>query len=218
MPDRDRHHWPMGRISRQIERLRRDLDWLNREAEREPVPERAHRSDDELRGEMERLRDEFAAVERRLADFEPRARPDGKGPLRPAVDPRHNVERFAPIAARYVRFTIRATNDGSEPCIDELELYGPDAKAGNLALASGGARATASSVFPNNPKHRIEHINDGRHGNDRSWISREPGRGWVQIELPRAVVVERISDGAGLALVAAFAVVSLICFAAIRLR
>jgi hypothetical protein len=111
------------------------------------------------------------------------------------VHPERNVEHFSPIEARFVRFTVLATTDGIEPCIDELELYGPDAKADNLALASRGARATASSVYLNNPRHRIEHINDGRHGNEHSWISREPGRGWVQIGLPRAAVVERIVWG-----------------------
>jgi cytochrome c553 len=145
--------------------------------------------------ELARLRQELAAVERRLADFEPRVRLDGKGGLRSAVNPRHNVERFAPIQARHVRFTIRATNDASEPCIDELEVYPAGPAPGNVALAAGGAKASASSEYPNNPFHKIVHVNDGKYGNGRSWISRERGRGWVQIELPRVETVERIHWG-----------------------
>ena len=145
--------------------------------------------------ELARLRHELAAVERRLADFEPRARPDGKGPPRPPVSPRHNVERFTPIAARYIRFTVRATNDGTEPCIDELEVYTADPTPRNVALAAGGARVSASSEYPNNPLHKIAHLNDGRYGNGRSWIARERGRGWVQVELPRVETVERIHWG-----------------------
>ena len=45
--------------------------------------------------ELARLRGDLAAVERKLADFEPLARLDGKGPLRLSVNPLHNVERFA---------------------------------------------------------------------------------------------------------------------------
>src|SRR5262249_37933657 len=46
--------------------------------------------------------------------------------LREPVNPRHNVERFAPVTARFVRFTVLATNDGSEPALDELEAWTED--------------------------------------------------------------------------------------------
>ena len=53
----------------------------------------------------------------------------------------------------------------------------------NVALASAGGRATASSTLPGHAIHKLEHINDGRYGNEWSWISNEPRRGWVQIAL-----------------------------------
>src|SRR5262249_50880804 len=81
--------------------------------------------------------------------------------------------------ARFVRFTVMATNDGIQPCIDELEVYTTDRDAGNVALAASGCKATASSEYPNAAIHKIAHLNDGRHGNGRSWISNEPGRGWL---------------------------------------
>src|SRR5439155_168456 len=90
--------------------------------------------------------------------------------LRAPVSARRNVERFAPVAARRVRFTINATTD-IEPCIDELEVYGAGANSTNIALSILGTRASASSVYPNSDIHRLEHINDGNHGNSRSWIS-----------------------------------------------
>jgi hypothetical protein len=150
---------------------------------------------DKRRREIEIAQAERDRIDRLIDEREPVAAPPGATPARPPVQTRRNVERFAPVAARFVRFTVTATTDGTEPCIDELELYGPDAKAGNLALATCGAKATASSVYPNNPLHRIEHVNDGRLGNGRSWISREPGRGWVRIELPKTVTLERIVWG-----------------------
>ena len=114
--------------------------------------------------------------------------------LRPPVNARRNTDRFLPVKARYVRFTILKTNEG-EPCIDELEIYGPGEESPNVALASGGAKAAASGTYPDNPMHRLEHINDGRVGNERSWISNEAGAGWVQIELPETLTIDRVVWG-----------------------
>ncbi|HWG43203.1 MAG TPA: DUF1553 domain-containing protein [Gemmataceae bacterium] len=157
--------------------------------------EMAGPSSEERRHTMETVRAERDRLDREIDALEPPAAAPGSAPSRPPVQPRRNVERFTPIEVRFVRFTVTATIDRSEPCIDELELYGPGAGDGNLALSRHGARATASSVYPNNPLHRIEHVNDGRLGNGRSWISREPGKGWVQIELPAATTIERIVWG-----------------------
>ncbi|RMG39217.1 MAG: DUF1549 domain-containing protein, partial [Planctomycetota bacterium] len=115
-----------------------------------------------------------------------------KRPL-PPVDPRRNEDAFPAVTARYVRFTVFATNRG-EPCLDELEVYGPD-EAGNLALASRGAQASASSLLPGYAIHQIPHLTDGRYGNGHSWISNEPGRGWAQVDLGRPQRIERVVWG-----------------------
>jgi mono/diheme cytochrome c family protein len=107
---------------------------------------------------------------------------------RTAVNASHNVETFAPTSARFVRFTIQATN-ASQPCIDELELFAGDK---NVALAESGAKATCSSALPGYDIHKLEHINDGKYGNSRSWISNEAGVGWVEIELPSVTTIDRI--------------------------
>ena len=115
--------------------------------------------------------------------------------LRPPVMPTGNEERFAPVRAKAVRFTVHATNSGTEPCLDELEIWTHptvDHPAENVALATRRARASSSSDYVGNSKHRLEHINDGQYGNDRSWISGEPGRGWVQVDLAEPVVIDRI--------------------------
>ena len=137
------------------------------------------------------LRDRLGRIDRQLDDLEPVI--DGKTP-RPAAQPGRNVERFAPREAQFVRFRISATNDGTEPCVDELELYGPGDSV-NLALASRGVKLTASSTYPNSDLHRLEHLNDGRVGNGRSWISAEKGKGWVRLELPRAAKIDRVVWG-----------------------
>jgi hypothetical protein len=61
-----------------------------------------------------------------------------------------------------------------------------------VALARLGTRATASSSLPGYPIHKLSHVNDGRYGNGWSWISNEPGRGWVQLEFPEPVVIDRV--------------------------
>ena len=89
---------------------------------------------------------------------------------------------FPAQEAKFIRVVILASS-GGQPCIDELEIYGPDGKQ-NLALASGGAKATASSCLPGYPIHQIAHLNDGLYGNSHSWIAAGEDNEWAQIELP----------------------------------
>jgi len=111
----------------------------------------------------------------------------------PAVDHRRNEDRFEPVQARFVRFTITATTGNSQPCVDELEVYAAGEE--NLALAARGAKATASSLLPGYKIHQVHHLNDGRYGNARSWIGNERGAGWAQIELAGAANVQRVVWG-----------------------
>jgi len=107
--------------------------------------------------------------------------------LRSPVNPKHNIDQFASVEAKFVRFTIERTNSG-QPCIDELEILSGET---NVALASLGSIATSSSSLPGYEIHKLEHVNDGRFGNGRSWISNEVG-GWVQIELAKTTKIQRI--------------------------
>jgi mono/diheme cytochrome c family protein len=117
---------------------------------------------------------------------------DESSKLRPAVLATKNEERFAPVKARLIRFTISATNTGSEPCIDELEIFSSDMPEQNLAL---NAKLSSSGNYAGNPSHKLSHLNDGQYGNGRSWISNQAGKGWVQLELPAAVKIDHIIWG-----------------------
>jgi hypothetical protein len=148
---------------------------------------------------LQALREELKPIERSLREIDSRARAAlrtavGEAPRRPAVNVRQNEDRFAPVSARFIRFTVEATPEQMQPCLDELEVTGESGDV-NLALASGGARATASSVLPGFAIHQVAHLNDGRYGNDHSWISNEPGGGWAMIELPRPERVARVVWG-----------------------
>ncbi|HET6425507.1 MAG TPA: DUF1553 domain-containing protein [Planctomycetaceae bacterium] len=130
------------------------------------------------------------------ADQAPRALPH----LRDPVNARENVERFAPVNARFVRFTTFETinQNEHEPCLDELEVYGPPSPHVNLALSSRGTVATSSGNFGDDragEPHRLRHIHDGQYGNNRSWISNQRGGGWVQLELRQSATIERIVWG-----------------------
>jgi hypothetical protein len=108
----------------------------------------------------------------------------GVKPLpRPGVRASYNVERFPPVMARFVRFNVLATVNGAEPCLDTLEVYGPD---GSTNLIQG-ARTTASSAHPTLGK-----FNGGIYGKGWCWASREPGKGWVQVELQAPAKIDRL--------------------------
>ncbi|MBI3922447.1 MAG: hypothetical protein HY318_13580, partial [Armatimonadetes bacterium] len=94
-----------------------------------------------------------------------------------------NILAFPAQEAKFVRFVIRATSGDVQPCIDELEVYSPD-NPKNLALASNGGKATASSLLEGYVQHAIEHLNDGEYGNAQSWIPATSSEEWAQIQLP----------------------------------
>ena len=98
---------------------------------------------------------------------------------------------FPPLEARFVRVTIHETSGGSQPGIDELEIFGPDGKE-NLALARHGAVPSASSLLPGHRIHQIKHLNDGLYGNDHSWIAATSGREWAQIELSKSAKIASV--------------------------
>jgi hypothetical protein len=117
--------------------------------------------------------------------------------LRDPINPGSNIERFAPRPARFVRFTTFETIDKNkhEPCIDELEVFGPANPSVNVALASTGTKPTSSGNSSNTGKHQLKHVNDGQHSNDRSWISNQLGGGWVQLEFPSTITIDRVIWG-----------------------
>ncbi|HEY6169277.1 MAG TPA: DUF1553 domain-containing protein [Verrucomicrobiae bacterium] len=113
--------------------------------------------------------------------------------LRAPVSHRANEEVFDEVEAKFVRFTITSASS-AEPCIDELEVISASSKPRNVALESAGTKATVSGTYANgnNSKHRREHVNDGRYGNDHSWISSEKGAGWVQLEFAKPERINRV--------------------------
>ncbi|MBI1839370.1 MAG: DUF1553 domain-containing protein [Verrucomicrobia bacterium] len=139
------------------------------------------------------LKKRLSELDQERIELEPLATPAIAGRTnsirRASVNARWNVDRFAPIRARRVRFTIREVAGGGQPCIDELEVF---SGARNVASARAGAKATASSTLPGYAIHKLEHLIDDAYGNDHSWISDEAGGGWAEVEFAEPVVVDHV--------------------------
>lgn len=106
----------------------------------------------------------------------------------PAINGVKNIESFEPIKADYVRFEISETKGSSEPCLDEIEVYSGKE---NVALSSLGVKASSSGDFQH-PLHRLPHINDGFHGNSKSWIAHKASNVWVQLTFPKPTMISKI--------------------------
>ncbi|MEY4567333.1 MAG: hypothetical protein RLY14_2303, partial [Planctomycetota bacterium] len=130
--------------------------------------------------ELKMLETQLLQTDRELKSLRDKAMSmASKSDLRVPVNAKINEESIDSIEASAVRFTIQATNAG-EPCIDELEVYNQEGK--NIALASLGTKPTASGTLPGYEIHKLEHLNDGMTGNERSWIANTSGSGWVQLD------------------------------------
>tara|TARA_B000000557_G_scaffold48398_1_gene36923 strand:+ start:105 stop:2492 length:2388 start_codon:yes stop_codon:yes gene_type:complete len=136
----------------------------------------------ETKREITSAKDKISRLKLGLSEFLPKQEKATREP----VNIRHNMERFEPVEARFVRFTIEQSSS-AEPCIDELEIFSGDE---NVALASTGALASSSGDYIH-PLHKLAHINDGRYGNAGSWIAAGTS-GWVQIEFPELKRIDRI--------------------------
>jgi len=141
------------------------------------------------RQEAKQLKARLAQLDKELARFAPLAK---SGAERPAINARENVDRFAAVKAQRMRFTINATNN-LEPCIDELEVFNTTGE--NVALATCGTTVESSGNIVVADRHDLKHLNDGRYGNSRSWMSNEKGKGWVILKLVEEQFIERIVWG-----------------------
>jgi hypothetical protein len=145
------------------------------------------------RAEAARMRQRVAAIDQRLAQFVPLARPESTPQITNAHE---NTETFAPLEAKFVRFTIHDANRHPtlgliEPCLDEFEIFTDQPQPRNVALATAGAQVTASGSRTS-AAHKLEHINDGQYGNQRSWMSDSTGTGWVMFELAAPTRIAKV--------------------------
>jgi hypothetical protein len=141
------------------------------------------------------FRAQLDVASRRLFDFEPLASVGGSHKtFRVPVQARMNVEHFAPVRAQRLRFTISATSENSrrEPCLDELEVFTASPQRRNVALATAGAIIRASTNHKS-ARYQARYLNDGVYGNDQSWISDQPGKGWIEVEFAQPETIDVVA-------------------------
>ena len=150
-----------------------------------------------LRQRKASIDQELRTIDQQLLEFEPIANPKSEPVAAP--NSKENVISFEDRAARFVKMEIWNANHHPtlgllEPCIDELEIWtsGPNAK--NVALAQHGGMAVASGSRESDI-HKLQHIHDGRIGNESSWMSDQAGKGWVMIELAKDEIISKIVWG-----------------------
>ena len=102
---------------------------------------------------------------------------------------RPNVIAFPAQEAKFVRLILLGSK--TQPCVDELEVFDAEQDK-NVALASSGAKATASSCLPKHDIHKIVHLNDGLYGNAHSWIAAGQENQWAQIELAHPTRIHKV--------------------------
>ncbi|MEZ6126579.1 MAG: DUF1553 domain-containing protein [Planctomycetaceae bacterium] len=144
---------------------------------------------DERRQKIAVLRKQLEETDFRLTDFQPQA---GGEHLRPPVNATINVDRFVPVTARRLRFTILSTNS-LEPCLDEVEVYNTAGR--NIAASTAGTTVASSGdrVSPN--RHELRFVNDSEYGNSRSWMSDEVGKGWIELTFAADEKIDRVVWG-----------------------
>ena len=106
-------------------------------------------------------------------------------------------ETFDPTSTGRVRMKIRATASGGSASLFELQVW--TAKRGgesrNVALASSGGSATASSFALENQTRHPDNLVDGEldsTGTGWPWKAAKAGPAWVEVTLREPAVIDRI--------------------------
>lgn len=102
-------------------------------------------------------------------------------------------ERFPAVLARAVRMEIGGTASGGAASLYEFEIW----KAGtetNVGLARMGGRATASGFALENQTRHPDNLNDGNVDPRQAfpWKADKGGPAWVQVDLARAELIDRV--------------------------
>ncbi|MSU51262.1 MAG: DUF1553 domain-containing protein [Opitutus sp.] len=120
-------------------------------------------------------------------------------PKRPKIDPQFTEERFAPVAARYVKFVIhahtgatRAPRAAGAGRLVEFEVWTAGEGARNVALARNGgqaegARSAVAEDFPE--AYGPQFVIDGEYG--EQWFIGNPAE--LKITLAQVETIDRIT-------------------------
>lgn len=114
------------------------------------------------------------------------------GTARPSTRSDRNIDRFAPVTTKRLRFVVESTNQ-YEPCIDEFEIY--DTSEQNIALKTTGTIFTTSGENKSPNRHDLLFVNDGVYGNSSSWMGNQPDQVWLMAEFSEPKTIVRVEWG-----------------------
>jgi mono/diheme cytochrome c family protein len=137
---------------------------------------------------------EKAALEKSIAErAKEKATQVTNYPL-PKITRHFNEHRFAPVAARHLKFKMLAHVDNPKSAVnarvDEFEIW---TKERNVALASNGGKATGTTTrraedFAGADAYGVELVNDGKFG--ERWFVAAPAE--LTITFPKTETIERL--------------------------
>ncbi|HJN88920.1 MAG TPA: DUF1549 and DUF1553 domain-containing protein [Verrucomicrobiota bacterium] len=150
--------------------------------------------DRRLRGEKnDRWAAQLPAARKRLGELG--AKLEGQRLKFSLREPLANVhsDEFAPVTASAIRMNIDATANGSEASLYEFEAWTTDGV--NAALASGGAKPSASSFALANQTRHFENLTDGSVDRRQAfpWVSAKGGAAWLRVDFAQPVALNRIT-------------------------
>jgi hypothetical protein len=135
----------------------------------------------EVRRRLDGLRDELESLRQQLG-------------LRPPLA-EVQVDEFAPVHARAVRMRIAATGAGDAASLYEFEAWSTTATGGaqNVALASQGAKPSASSFALANQTRHFDNLVDGSVDQRQAfpWNAAQPGPAWIQVDFAQPATINR---------------------------
>ncbi|EMB16550.1 DUF1553 domain-containing protein [Rhodopirellula europaea] len=107
------------------------------------------------------------------------------------------TESFSPQLASSVRMNIQATANGAPASLYEFEAWTvatDEQPARNAALASSGARPSASGFALANQTRHFDNLVDGQTDRRQAfpWVSDKGGPAWLQVDFEEPVMIDRV--------------------------
>ena len=104
------------------------------------------------------------------------------------------TESFPAVRARAVRMQIHQTHNNSPVSLYEFEAWTAGDESTNVALASGGAKPSASSFALANQTRHFDNLVDGSRDRRQAfpWVAQSTGPAWLQIDFPEPKTIDRV--------------------------
>lgn len=120
------------------------------------------------------------------------------------------TETFEPVEAECVRMRIDATATGAPASLYEFEVYaaGDVDRPTNVALEESGAVPSASGFALANQTRHFENLVDGSVDKRQAfpWVNDKNGPAWIQVDLARPVLIDRITWHRGSSMPASYVI------------